>query len=90
MTDENLPFTAAVSEYTVDHPTATPIEIMESVGVDEQHREQVKYYCAVTWDFRYGGNEGCEIPSDVRPDTVEWNDVADWDVPESEEVSSDG
>jgi hypothetical protein len=33
----------------------------------------------------FGGDEGYEVPSGTRPQTVEWADVAEWDVPESAE-----
>jgi hypothetical protein len=83
MSDDNRPLPAAVSEYMNDRHAATPTEVMEAVELDEQSREQVEYYCAVTRYFMFGGDEGCEIPSRVRPQTVEWADVVEWDVPES-------
>ena len=86
MSDDKHPLPAAVSEYMNDRHAATPAEVMKTVGLGEQYREQVEYYCAVTRYFMFGGDEGCEIPSGVRPQTVEWDDVAEWGVPESEET----
>ena len=81
MTDRKRPLPAAVSEFMIKQPTATPTEVLEAVHLDEEFREQVKQYCAVTRYFRYGGNEGCKVPDGVKPTTVKWSDVADWDVP---------
>ena len=81
MTDRKQTLPTSVSEFMNEHPTATPTEVIEAVGLDEQYREQVEHYCAVTRYFRYGGNEGCETSKGVTSTTVEWADVADWDVP---------
>ncbi|HET7323008.1 MAG TPA: hypothetical protein VFJ06_01625 [Halococcus sp.] len=85
MSDEKRPLPAAVSEYMNDHPDATPSEVMETVGLGEHRREQIEHYCAVTWFFRYKGEEGCEVPAGVNGANVEWADVAEWDVPTSAE-----
>jgi hypothetical protein len=85
MSNDKRPLPAAVSEYMNDRHAATPAEVMKAVDLDEQYREQVEYYCAVTRYFMFGGDEGCEIPSGVRPQTVEWADVAEWEVPEPED-----
>ena len=58
MNDTNQPLPAAVSEYMNDRHGATPTEVMEAVDLDEQYREQVEHYCAVTRYFLYAGNEG--------------------------------
>jgi hypothetical protein len=63
MSGEKRPLPAAVSEYMNDRHAATPNEVMKAVDLDEQYREQVEYYCAVTRYFMFGGDEGCEIPS---------------------------
>jgi hypothetical protein len=84
MSDDKRPLPATVHEYMNDRHAATPTEVMDAVDLDEQHYEQVEYYCAVTRYFMFGGDEGCEMPPGVRPQTVEWADVAEWDVPESE------
>ena len=81
MSDEKQSLPATVSEYTNDHPSATPSEVMEAVGLDEHRREQIEHYCAVTWYFYYSGNGRCEIPPGVNGANVEWSDVAEWDVP---------
>jgi hypothetical protein len=89
MSDEKRPLPASVSEYMTDRHAATPAEVMDAVNLDEQYREQVEYYCAVTRYFMFGGDEGCDIPPGVRPETVEWADVAEWDVPDPEESSNE-
>ena len=81
MTDQKQPLPSAVGEFMINQPAATPTEALENVGLDEEFREQVEHYCAVTRYFRYGGNDGCEIPDGVKPTTVEWSDLADWDLP---------
>ena len=53
---------------------------MDAVDLDKHRREQVEHYCAVTWYFMFGGDDGCEIPAGVNGTTVEWTDVADWGV----------
>ena len=80
VTDRKRPLPAAVSEFMIEHPTATPTEVLGAVDLDEEFPEQVEFYCAVTRYFRYGGNDGCETPDGVKPTTVEWSDVVDWDV----------
>lgn len=80
MSDRKRPLPASVSEFMGEHPTTTPAEVLEAAALDGQYCEQIQHYCAVTRYFRYGGNEGCEIPEGVTPTTVEWSDVADWDV----------
>jgi hypothetical protein len=84
MSDENHPLPAAVSEYTIDHPSATPNEVMEAVGLDEHRREQVEHYCAITRFTLFKNEEGIDA-NGLRWDTVEWADVAEWDVSGSEE-----
>ena len=84
MSDAKQPLPAAVSEYMNGYPSATPSKVMEAVGLDEHRREQIEHYCAVTWHFRYAGNEGCEVPKGVNGANVEWADVAEWDVPDSD------
>lgn len=85
MSDEKRPLPAAVSEYMNDRHGATPAEVMGTVDLDSEFREQVEHYCAVTRFTMFGSDVGCEIPSGVRPQTVEWTDVAEWDVPDFEE-----
>ena len=43
---------------------------MEAVGLDEQRREKIEHYCAVSWYFRYDG-EGCEVPPGMNGATDE-------------------
>lgn len=89
VSDTNQPLPAAVSEYMNDRYGAMPSTAMDAVALDEQFRGQIKHYCAVTRYFLYDGNKGCEIPASVNGTTVRWSDVADWNVLESEEASSD-
>lgn len=58
---------------------------MEAVCPDEHRREQVEHYCAMTWYFLHAGDEGCEVPAGMNRATVEWRDVAEWDVPNPRE-----
>jgi hypothetical protein len=80
MGDENRPLPAAVSEYMTDRPGATSTEVMDAVEVDEQYREQVEHYCAIT-RFTLFKNEEANDAEGLRWDTVEWADVAEWNIP---------
>jgi hypothetical protein len=71
MSDEKRPLPAAVSEYMTGRYDVTPTEVMDAVDLGEQYREQVKYYCVVMRYTLFGGEEGCEVPTGVRPQTVE-------------------
>ena len=43
-----------------------PIDVLETVDLGEEYREQIQQYFAVTRYFRYGGNEGVKYP-------ITWN-----------------
>lgn len=79
MTDDKRPLPSAVSEYMNDRHGATPTEVMEVVEVDERFREQIERYCAIT-RFTLFKTENPNDADGLRWDTVEWADVAEWDV----------
>jgi hypothetical protein len=75
------PLPASVNEYTIEYPAARPATIMAALDLDAQYRGQVDYFCAVTrYTFDAEAND-CEKAVDLHVQTVEWSDVADWDVP---------
>lgn len=57
---------------------------MRELGVDEQYRAQLEYYCTVTRYTLFRDEDGCELPEDVHLKTVTWADVADWELPAEE------
>jgi hypothetical protein len=72
---------AAVNEYVIEYSGATPATIMRALDLDEEARGQLEYFCAVTRYTQYAERNDCEKAVDLRVQTVEWSDVADWDVP---------
>jgi hypothetical protein len=78
MTDTG-PLPARAPEHMVENRGATPNEVLREVDLDESHRAQVEHYLAVT---RYTLFKDVEVndADGLRWDTVEWSDVADWDV----------
>lgn len=79
-TDHTQPLPSSVSEYTIESPGTTPT-IMYELGLDRQYRAQFESNCAVTRYTLFGGEDGCEISDSMNLTTLEWTDVADWDVP---------
>ncbi|MFC6965063.1 hypothetical protein ACFQL7_28015 [Halocatena marina] len=75
------PLPASVSEYTIDYPGATPTRIMRELDLDSAYRAQVEYFCTVTRYTLYAEMNDCEKGVDLRLQTVEWADVAEWEVP---------
>ena len=63
-------------------PAARPDEIIDVMELGEASREIVEELCAVTRLHTYGKPHGGdhEVPTGVTRETVEWEDVADWDV----------
>jgi hypothetical protein len=55
--------------------------VMDALGLDERCRRQLEYFCAVTRYSLSTERNDCEKAEDLRVQTVEWTDVADWDVP---------
>jgi hypothetical protein len=82
------PLPASVNKYTIKYPGATPSTIMSTLALAEEYRAQVEYYCAVTRYTLYAEANDCEKAGDLRVQTVEWSDVADWEVP-AEDVPSE-
>lgn len=70
-----------MNEYVSEFPAATPVTIMVVLDLPSASREQVKYFCAVTRYTLYATNNDCEKSVDLRVQTVEWSDVADWEIP---------
>jgi hypothetical protein len=54
---------------------------MDALALAEQYRVQVEHHCAVTRYSLYAEANDCEKAEDLRVQTVDWADVADWDVP---------
>lgn len=74
------PLPASVSEYTTEYPSATPDTIMTALDLAAEYRAQLEHYCAVTRYSIYAESTDCEKDEDLRLQTVEWADVADWEV----------
>jgi hypothetical protein len=80
MTDtSNDPLPARAPEYMAEDPTATPDDVLREADLDESRREQVEHYLAVTRYTLFKDDEANDTDG-LRPDTVGWSDVADWDV----------
>jgi hypothetical protein len=79
VSDTKQPLPAAVSEFMNDRHGATPTEVMDAVDLDEQYREQVEHYCAIT-RFTLFKNVESNDADGLRWGTIEWADVAGWDV----------
>lgn len=81
MTDgEQAPLPTRVAEYVVEgNHGATPDEVLRECALDESRREQVEHYLAVT---RFGifGVKAENDTDGLWFSTVEWSDVAEWDV----------
>lgn len=75
-------FPTRLAEYTNDRHGATPEEVMDALDLDESRREQVEHYLAVTRYTMFKDWEGNDADG-LRWDRVVWDDVADWDVPET-------
>lgn len=74
------PLPSRAGKYVVDgNHDATPDEVLRECDLDESHREQVEHYLAVT---RYGIFNDREVndADDLAFHSVEWADVAKWDV----------
>jgi hypothetical protein len=54
---------------------------MDTLDLDERYRAPLEYYCAVTRYTFYAEANDCKKAVDLRVQTVEWRDVADWAVP---------
>lgn len=79
--DGPLPHRAG--KYITEHHGATPDEMLRECDLPESRREQVEHLCAVT---RYGIFKGREAndAEDLAFNDVEWSDVADWDVSDTD------
>ena len=77
-------FPTRLAKYTNDRHGATPQEVMDALDLDESRREQVEYYLTITRYTMFKDREGNDADG-LRWDRVEWSDVADWDVPDSEQ-----
>jgi hypothetical protein len=57
---------------------------MDALDLDESRREQVEHYLAITRYTMFKDREVNDADG-LRWDRVEWSDVADWDVPDSDQ-----
>lgn len=78
MTDAD-PLPSRVAGYVVENRDATPDELLRECDLDESRRPQVEHFLAVTRYTLFKDVEGNDA-DDLRHDTVEWADVADWEV----------
>lgn len=77
-------FPTRLAEYTNDRHGVTPQEVMDALDLDEARREQVEHYLAITRYTMFKDREVNDADG-LRWDRVEWSDVADWDVPDSDQ-----
>jgi hypothetical protein len=77
-------FPTCLAEYTNDRHGAIPQEVMDSLNLDKSRREQVEHYLAITRYTMFKDREDNDADG-LRWDRVKWSDVADWDVPNSEQ-----
>jgi hypothetical protein len=64
----------------MDDPAAPPERLMQALDFDGRCRAQLKHYRAVTqYTFCAEAND-CETAVDLRVQTGEWSDMADWEV----------
>ncbi|WP_248910554.1 hypothetical protein [Halocatena marina] len=75
------PLSASVSEYAIEYPGATPTRIMRELDLDSTYRAQVEHFCVVTRYSLFAEANDCEKGEDLRLQTLEWSDVADWEIP---------
>lgn len=75
------PLPAMVNEYMSEYPAATPATIMDTLGLPATSRESVEYFCAITRYMLSAEANDCEKGVDLRVQTVEWSDVAEWEIP---------
>ena len=69
-----------VTEYVADgNHDATSKEVLAAAALNESRRAQVEHYLAVTRYTMFKGDEGVDADG-LGWDTVEWADVAEWDV----------
>jgi hypothetical protein len=81
------PLPASIDLSARDYPAAPPATIMDALDLDDRFRSQVEYFCAVTRYSFYAEANDCEKAVDLRVQTVDWADVADWDVPAEDRPS---
>jgi hypothetical protein len=86
MSDEESrePLPGVIDKYVIEYPAITPATMMEKFDLDERFRPQAEHFCAVTRYSFYAEANNCEKAVDLRVQTVEWSDVADWEVPETD------
>lgn len=78
MTDPD-PLPTRVAEYVAENRGTTPNAVLASADLDESRREQVEHYLADT-RYTFFKDDPENDAGGLRYDTVEWEDVADWDV----------
>ena len=81
MTD---PLPSRAGKYVPDaNHGVTPDEVLAECELDESRREQVEHYLGVTRYGTYNDRETNDA-EDLAFHSVEWNDVAEWDVSNSD------
>jgi hypothetical protein len=79
MTDAD-PLPVSVHEYVADdNHDATPDEVLGECDLDESRRAQVEHFLAITRYSMFKNVESNDADG-LRATTVEWADVADWEV----------
>jgi hypothetical protein len=79
MTDTD-PLPVSVHEYVADdNHDATPDEVLGECDLDESRRAQVEHFLAITRYSMFKNAESNDADG-LWPKTVEWADVADWEV----------
>ena len=80
MTDDADPLPSRVAKYVIDgNHDATPEEVIATADFDESRRTQVEHYLAITRYTLFKDETGVDADG-LRWDTVEWSDVAEWNV----------
>jgi hypothetical protein len=79
MTDAD-PLPVSIHKYVADgNHDATPNEVLDECGLNESRRAQVEHFLAITRYSMFKNVESNDADG-LWPKTVEWADVADWEV----------
>jgi hypothetical protein len=74
------PLPVRVHEYVADdNHDATPDEVLRECDLDESRRSQVEHFLAITRYSMFRNVERNDADG-LRATTVEWADVANWEV----------
>jgi hypothetical protein len=79
MTDAD-PLPVSIHKYVADgNHDAAPDEVLGECNLDESRRAQVEHFLAITRYSMFKNVESNDADG-LRATTVEWADVADWEV----------